>query len=232
MMRNISVVIKKQIKDTFKNKTILIQFILFPLMTVIFENAIEMKDMPEYFFTRLFAVMYIGMAPLTSTAAIISEEKERNTLRVLMMANVKPFEYLIGAGLYVWGICMIGACIMATGLPGETVPAFLGVMAVGFVISVIAGAFIGMWSKNQMAATSLVMPVMMVLSFVPMLAIFNDTIAKISKIFYTKQIMNLLDGIILNGAEGMGEFGGAVIALNATLLIALFSLAYHKRGLE
>ena len=76
-MRNISVVIKKQIKDTFKNKTILIQFILFPLMTLIFENAIEMMDMPEYFFTRLFAVMYIGMAPLTSTAAIISEEKER-----------------------------------------------------------------------------------------------------------------------------------------------------------
>ena len=231
-MRNISVVIKKQIKDTFKNKTILIQFVLFPLLTVIFENAIDMKDMPEYFFTRLFAVMYIGMAPLTSTAAIISEEKERNTLRVLMMANVKPYEYLIGAGLYVWSICMIGACVMATGLPAETIPAFLGVMAVGFVISVIAGACIGMWSKNQMAATSLVMPVMMVLSFVPMLAIFNDTIAKISKIFYTKQIMNLMDGIILDGAEGIGRLGSIVIAVNAALLIVLFSLAYHKRGLE
>lgn len=231
-MRNVSVVIKKQIKDTFKNKTILIQFILFPMMTLIFENAVDMKDMPEFFFTRLFAVMYIGMAPLTSTAAIISEEKERNTLRVLMMANVKPFEYLTGTGLYVWSICMIGACVMATGLPAETIPGFLGVMAAGFVISVIAGACIGMWSKNQMAATSLVMPVMMVLSFVPMLAIFNDAIAKISKIFYTKQIMNLLDGIILNGAGGIGRFGTTVIAVNAALAIVLFSLAYHKRGLE
>ena len=231
-MRNVSVVIKKQIKDTFKNKTILIQFILFPMMTRIFENAIEMKDMPEFFFTRLFAVMYIGMAPLTSTAAIISEEKERNTLRVLMMANVKPAEYLIGVGLYVWGICMIGACVMATGLPAETIPAFIGVMAVGFVISIIAGACIGIWSKNQMSATSLVMPVMMVLSFVPMLAIFNDSIAKISKIFYTKQIMNLLDGIILNGSDGIGRFGTLVIVINAALLIMFFTLAYHKKGLE
>ena len=231
-MRNVSVVIKKQIKDTFKNKTILIQFILFPMMTRIFENAIEMKDMPEFFFTRLFAVMYIGMAPLTSTAAIISEEKERNTLRVLMMANVKPAEYLIGVGLYVWGICMIGACVMATGLPAETIPAFMGVMAAGFVISIIAGACIGIWSKNQMSATSLVMPVMMVLSFVPMLAIFNDSIAKVSKIFYTKQIMNLLDGIILNGSDGIGRFGTLVIVINAALLIMFFTLAYHKKGLE
>ena len=231
-MRNISVVIKKQIKDTFKNKTILIQFILFPLMTLIFENAIEMNDMPEFFFTRLFAVMYIGMAPLTSTAAIISEEKERNTLRVLMMANVKPAEYLIGVGLYVWGICMMGACMMATGIPAKTIPAFMAVAAVGFMISIIAGACIGIWSKNQMSATSLVMPVMMVLSFVPMLAIFNDSIAKVSKIFYTKQIMNLLDGIILNGSDGIGRFGTLVIVINAALLIMFFTLAYHKKGLE
>ena len=232
MMRNISVVIKKQIKDTFKNKTILIQFVLFPLMTLIFENAIEMKDMPEFFFTRLFAVMYIGMAPLTSAAAIISEEKERNTLRVLMMANVKPAEYIIGVGIYVWSICMVGACVMATGIPAETVPGFMGVMAIGFMISIIAGACIGIWSKNQMAATSLVMPVMMVLSFVPMLAIFNDTVSKISKIFYTKQIMNLLDGIILNGSDGIGRFGAGVITVNAALLIVFFALAYHKKGLE
>ena len=149
-----------------------------------------------------------------------------------MMANVKPFEYIIGVGLYVWSICMIGACVMATGIPAETIPAFMGVMAVGFMISIIAGACIGIWSKNQMSATSLVMPVMMVLSFAPMLAIFNDTVSKISKIFYTKQIMNMLDGIILNGSDGIGRFGTSVIVINAALLIMFFTLAYHKKGLE
>ena len=231
-MRNILTVIEKQIKDTFKNKTILIQFVLFPLMTLIFENAIEMKDMPELFFTRLFSVMYIGMAPLTSTAAIISEEKERNTLRVLMMANVKPVQYLIGVGVYVWSICMIGACVMATGLSGEKVPDYMAVMAVGFVISIIAGACIGIWSKNQMAATSLVMPVMMILSFLPMIAIFNKNVEKVSGIFYTKQIMDLMDGIILKENAGIGRFGLSVIVINSAILIVFFLLAYRKKGLE
>ena len=229
MMRNILVVIKKQIKDTFKNKVILIQFILFPLMTVIFENAIEMKDMPEFFFTRLFAVMYIGMAPLTSTAAVISEEKERNTLRVLMMANVKPFEYLIGTGLYVWSICMIGACVMASGLPAETVPAFLGVMAAGFVVSVIAGACIGIAAKNQMSATSIQMPVMMLFSFVPMLAMFNDIIKKGAVIFYTQQLKMVFDEM---SWSAFGAKNTMILCANALIFVLLFAVLYHKKGLE
>ena len=93
-MRNVFIILKKQLKDTLKNKTVLIQFLLFPVMTLIMEHAITLNDMPELFFTKLFSTMYIGMAPLTAMAAIISEEKEQNTLRVLMMANVKPWQYL------------------------------------------------------------------------------------------------------------------------------------------
>lgn len=88
-MQAIMVIIKKQLKDTLKNKTILIQFLLFPVMTLIMEQAITLEGMPELYFTKLFSIMYIGMAPITSISAIISEEKEKNTLRVLMMANVK-----------------------------------------------------------------------------------------------------------------------------------------------
>lgn len=29
------------------------------------------------------------------------------------MSNVEPFEYLAGTGIYVFGTCMIGACIIA-----------------------------------------------------------------------------------------------------------------------
>ena len=74
-MRNSIIIIKKQLKDTFKNKTILIQFLLFPVMTLVMENTINMEGMPDLFFTKLFSVMYIGMAPLTSVAAIITKEK-------------------------------------------------------------------------------------------------------------------------------------------------------------
>ena len=53
-MKNSMIIIKKQLKDTLKNKTILIQFILFPMMTLIMENAIHMEGMPEHFLQNCF----------------------------------------------------------------------------------------------------------------------------------------------------------------------------------
>jgi len=228
-MHNIGVIVKKQLKDTIKNKTVLIQFLMFPVLTLIFEHAINIPDMPELFFTKLFAVMYMGMAPLTSMAAIISEEKEKNTLRVLMMANVKPWEYLAGVGIYIWAICMAGAGVMATSLPAADIPFFLSVMAVGFIISILAGACVGIIAPNQMVSTSMVMPVMLILSFVPMLAMFNDKIEKIARIFYTQQLRTLLNNMTFDGIKPESL---AVIAVNALLAATLFFVAFKRKGLE
>ena len=49
-MKNISVIFLKQLKDTLKNKAVLIQFVMFPLMAVIMENTVKFEDMPEKFF--------------------------------------------------------------------------------------------------------------------------------------------------------------------------------------
>ncbi|MBR6488850.1 MAG: ABC transporter permease, partial [Clostridiales bacterium] len=186
-------------------------------------------DMPELFFTKLFAIMYMGMAPLTSVASIISEEKEKNTLRVLMMANVKPWEYLAGVGLYVWTLCMAGACIMATGIPSEYIPFFLTIMAAGLAVSIIMGAGIGVFSPNQMVATSLFMPVMLVFSFAPMLALFNDKIEKVAGIFYTQQLRILLNKMTFDGIKSETVL---VVVVNAALALGLFFAAFRKKGLE
>lgn len=228
-MRNIMIIIKKQLKDTIKNKTILIQFILFPIMTIIMENAITLEGMPELFFTKLFSIMYIGMAPITSVAAIISEEKEKNTLRVLMMANVRPWQYLIGVGIYVWVICMLGACAMATGLSADQIAFYMIMMGLGFIISIIAGACIGIYAKNQMAATSIVMPGMMILAFAPMLAMFNGKIAKVAKILYTEQLKEMLETMSFDGIVGQSL---TIVIVNAVVFIALFAIAYKRKGLE
>ena len=228
-MRNSMIIFKKQLTDTLKNKTVLIQFILFPVMTLIMENTVKMEGMPELFFTKLFSVMYMGMAPLTSMAAIISEEKEKNTLRVLMMANVKPVEYLMGVGVYVWLICMAGAGVMATGFKSSEIPFYMLVMGTGFAVSVLAGACIGIFAKNQMVATSIYMPVMIILSFAPMLAMFNENIRSFSKIFYTQQIRNFLNDMSFCNA---GKESVIILALNAALAVILFFIAFRKKGLE
>ena len=173
--------------------------------------------------------MFVGMAPLTATAAIISEEKEKNTLRVLMMANIKPWQYLAGTGIYVWTICMVGAAVMSTELDASERLFFTGVMGVGFLLSVVAGACIGIFAKNQMKATSLVMPCMMVLSFVPMFSQFNGKVKDAAVILYTQQLRNIFDEMSLKAFSGTDA---VILGANALLCILLFVLAFRKKGLE
>lgn len=230
-MKHITAILWKQIKDTFKNKTLLIQFVMFPAMTLIMENLVKMDDMPAHYFTNLFGVMYIGMAPLTSMASIISEEKEKNTLRALLMSNVKPGEYLIGVGLYIWCICMIGAGVIgyAGGYTGAAYGEFMLVMGIGILVSLLIGAAIGTWSKSQMMATSLTVPVMMVFSFLPMLAMFNETIEKVARFTYSQQIYVLINQ--LESANFTGEQVGVILA-NMLVAIVAFVYAFRRSGLE
>lgn len=226
-MNNIAAIFKKQLKDTLRNKTVLIQFVMFPIMTLIMNNAIKIQEMPENFFVILFATMYIGMAPLTSIAAILSEEKEKNTLRVLIMSNVKTHEYLLGIGSYVWFACMLGGLIICAAgrYDLQTSLAFMSIMAIGILTSLLIGAIIGVWSKTQMMATSITVPVMMIFSFVPMLSLFNSTIEKIARVIYSEQIsrmLNQIDSLQLT-IENMG-----VIGLNILIAAILFIIIFKN----
>ena len=230
-MSNIVTIIKKQLKDTLKNKTVFIHFIMFPVLTLIMNRAITIDGMPENFFVNLFATMYIGMAPLTSISAIIAEEKEKNTLRVLLMSNVKPYEYLLGIGSYVWFVCMIGAGIIcaAGSYDLQEGLAFMLIMAIGIIASLLMGAVIGTWSKTQMMATSVSVPVMMIFSFLPMLSMFNSTIEKVAKIIYSEQISVMLNEV---GSLRLKLDNIGIIFFNVLLFVILFAAAYRKCGLE
>lgn len=229
-MKNAVTIFQKQLIDTLKNKEVLIQFIMFPIMAVIMTNIIHVEGMPRTYFPNLFASMFIGMSPLTSMAAIISEEKEKNTLRVLLMSNVRPIEYLLGVGSYIWILCMIGSLVfcLTGGYQGKQALFYMLAMASGVLTSLIIGAAIGTWSKNQMTATSITVPIMMLFSFLPMLSTFNDSIAKVARVTYSQQV-NLLFTQIIDlqlRAENV-----IVISLNMAIAFILFFYAYKKSGL-
>lgn len=230
-MKNISVIFLKQLKDTLKNKAILIQFVMFPLMAVIMENTVKFEDMPEKFFVKLFSVMFVGMAPLTCISAIISEEKEKNTLRTLMMSNVKPLEYLCGIGGYVWLMCMAGTAVFAVcgGFTGVSLVKFVAVMAAGVILSELIGGVIAIFSKNQMSATSVTVPVMMIFSFLPMLSMFNDKIEKVANLTYTQHLSVLINGL---GTASIEAKNLLIPAINLLIAAVLFVAAFKKRGME
>lgn len=230
-MKNIKAVFMKQLLDTVKNKTVFIQFLMFPIIAIIMENAVKIEDMPEHFFAKLFAVMFVGMAPLSCMSAIISEEKEKNTLRALMMSSVKPWQYLVSVGAYIFIMCMIGTAVFAVlgEYKGAELAVFILSVAFGIILSELIGAVIGIFSRNQMAATSLTLPIMMIFSFSPMLSMFNETIKKIAGITYLQQISNILNGM---GTSEISVKSIIVISANFIIGLVLFASVYNKKGLE
>lgn len=226
-IRKIAAILEKQIKDTLKNKEVLIQFLMFPVIALIMENSINIEGMPEGFFVKMFSSMYIGMAPLTAISAIVAEEKEKNTLRVLMMSDVRAGEYLLGVGSYVWAACMLGSLLLAAagGFQGKELVIFLGVMCIGIIISLLAGAAIGIMSRTQMAATSVTVPVMMVFSFLPMMGMFNEGIKKIADLTYSGQIYGLMQQI---GSLELEAKNLIIVGCNLLVAVICFVIAYRK----
>ncbi len=229
-LRHILTVFFKQGKDIMRNRTILIQFVLFPVLAAIMEYSVKPEELPEHFFIYMFAAMYFVMAPLTGMSAVIAEEKEKNTLRVLLMADVTPAEYLAGTGGCIFLAGMAGSCMFAVcgGFSGGKLAWFLLMMAAGTAVSLVAGAAIGVWSRNQTSAASLSVPVMMVFSFLPMLSMFNEAVGRAAKYAYSQQIYRLM-------AEGnsaaKGETG-IVLAGNflAVFLIFRYVCGRQQRG--
>jgi ABC-2 type transport system permease protein len=93
-IHRVKAIFKKQLKDTLKNKRVLIQFVIFPIFTFLIINSIPAEGNSNENIASLMAVIFTGMIPVSAMASIIAEEKEKNILRVLMMSNVKPLEYL------------------------------------------------------------------------------------------------------------------------------------------
>lgn len=228
-MNNIYAVFIKQFKETFKNKAVLIQFLMFPVLVVIMENIVKLDYIPNGFFARLFAVMFIGMAPLVCMSSIVSEEKERNTIRTLIMSGVKSWQYLLATGLYILIMCMVGILVFAFigKYEGSDILKFILLMYIGIFISIIIGAVIGIISNNQMSAMSVSVPVMMILSFLPMLSMFNDNVKKIAALTYPQQISLLINN------EHENLFGSiAVLAVNFITAFIIFIFAYRRQKMD
>ena len=122
---------------------------------------------------------------------------------------------------------MLGSLVIGLvgGYQGSVLARFMLIMAVGHLISTMLGAAIGAFSKNQMMATGISVPVMMVFSFLPMLSMFNETIKSVAKVFYSQQL-NLLIGSVQDLKIGTECI--VVMGINVVLIGGAFALAYGR----
>ena len=238
-MRSVRAVFIKQGLDMRRNPTTLIQFLVFPVVAFVFTVVVARPnpDIPDMMFVTMFAAIFAGMSVTVTMASVIAEDRERGSCKFLTMAGVKPQQYLLGVGGFVASVGLVIALVFAvmSGFTGTLFVRFWGVIALGVVTSTVLGATLGILARNQQAATAIVMPIALVLAFGPMLAQFNQSVAKLFSVFYTQQVSVLAN----DPGAGFANDSGAglarplfVIVANLAVLLVLFLLAYRARGLR
>lgn len=223
-VQNITALFHKQIKDVIKNMPVLVLFFVYPCVAAVMTNA--MKDQADVgiMFISIFATMHCVFTPIVATSSIIAEEKENNTLRVLIMSNVTLREYLTSIGGFVFLATLLtgSTFISFQTLSFEKALQFLFFMAIGSLVSVVLGMCIGLLSKNAAAANGLAVPFGMVFAFLPMLANFNKGMEAISRFTYGQQVSYLFAG------KSISAFGIAILCINLILLIAVSAVLFKR----
>lgn len=223
-IQNITALLAKQIKDILKNMPVLLLFIIYPLIAFFMLQAMKDQAGTGDVFLAIFGTMHCVFTPLITTSALISEEKEKNTLRMLIMSGVTLREYMISTGGFILAADLItgSTFLFIADKTLSEAPLFLLGMGIGCLISIIGGICIGLYAKNTNAASGLAVPFGMVFAFLPMLAYFNKSVKAIAKFTYSEQVSNLLSG------SSIKLFGISILCISLIVFTILASILYRR----
>lgn len=229
----IKALFKLGMEDLTKNMNVFI-YIIMPLgFAFLYAN---MGTIPNDFLFSLCLLLNLSMVPVALMGTIIAEEKEKNTLRTLILSDVKATEVLISKAL----ICMLFVLvnnILIFLIADLSMSSFIPYQLVGLLVScavILFGAVVGLFAKNQMSAGLLSMPFMFILMapiFINMVK--NETASTISSFLPTDAMMTIFAEISKNTVT-ISSVGLPLLVITGWLIasIILFNIIYKKVGVD
>ena len=205
------------------------------LMQIIYEKSFGGMTAMNAYALAMGMLMNISMMGFYCTAASLAEEKEKNTLRTLMTSSVNGLEFFLGSLIpvvlmteIVNVLCVFIAQITMTHTQWA---AYLSVTTVVSVIASVGGMILGIFSRNQVTASTLSTPVVLVFMMIPMFTGFSETLQKISMFFFTGIAFDAIANIS-NGVPAVDIRGIFVLVGELFLAVILFLALYHRNGFE
>lgn len=202
---------------------------------------VDTADM--FFSTGAFVLSFglifnIAIAGISMSSTPLAEEKEKNTLRVLMTSSVNGIEYLIGTIvppiiiLTIANILLIPVSGMA--FSDVSLPSYIGITTLASLISLLIGYIMGIFSKNQAQSSLLTMPITLLLTSVPVIKFLqnNSILADIIDYTYTGVLTNYVSTLLAEGTYQWNFFDSSVLVGWLLVTIAVFVFAYKRNGLD
>ncbi|KAF1295985.1 hypothetical protein BAU15_14025 [Enterococcus sp. JM4C] len=208
-------------------------------MPPIYKMQLELNALPPELLLligQMGCLINIGSVAITIPAMLMAEEKEKYTLRTLMVSSIRPMEYLVSSLLPAiissFVIQIIFIPILVTKINAVSLILYLAVSLVAIIISSLLGMLFGLFAKNQMTASLIPMPLTVVMMAIPMLAGRIEIFGTINKYFYLSKVSYAMDQLILNKPVNLTI--SDLIAFVVTLAVSflLFAWLYKRNGFE
>lgn len=230
-LKRIGALLLKEMQDLRRNGSILSMLVMPLLMTFLWSRLMNLPANSAFTIGTLFAVVMVGVY---TPAMMFAEEKEKHTLRVLMLSPATPGEILISKGLITFLVIVLVTLLLIpiSMVTVQNVALLALILCLGSLFVIMLGFIIGLLSPNQMATGYIGMPVYLVLLLVPMLGQQNPSLAKLAKFIPTNYVG---DGVF-KALQGQPLAAGRVetIALSVACIVSLvvFIAMYRRKELS
>lgn len=233
-MKRIQAIFMKDYKEFSRNYAISIM-LFFPIVFAIFYRS----DAPSTMFMYAF-VLNFSLSMMTSfiQACLIAEEKEKNTLRSLMMTPASIFDVLFGKSLFV---IMMSSVIFAVTVyilgyfPDSTSFIWFVIsLLLSIVLYTSLGTICGLYSKTVMEATLAIFPVLIIFTMGQFGVFLEERFAAASVLQYlpSAQLAELMEASINNYTMSDLIKPTVIIAVWMVVVTVISIVLYKKRLMD
>lgn len=231
-LKRVNAIFQKDFKDFSRNWAV--SSVLFvPIGLGFMYGRAGVEDLTSHY---LLINLAMAMVATFVQCCLIAEEKEKNTLRGLMLSPASTMEIIGGKSLLSF-ILTLGVIALTSYLSGYQ-PADTAVIVVAVVLSslfyIAIGTILGLYSKSVMEASLIVMPVVLIFSLGSFITQLADSYPILKFALYLPNIQ-LIE--LATKVEAGSSFGDVLVELGiiAAWVVVSFivtNIIYRRRMVD
>ena len=228
-IRRVNAILQKDFKDILRNSAVSIS-VLMPLILAFIYGRMGDISIEAHFMVINLTMVVVGSFLQCS---LIAEEKEKNTLRGLMMSPASTFEILGGKSLLSFIATMIVVAIGAylTGYYPENLFVVVAAIMLSSLFFIGLGTLLGLFSKSVMEASVIAMPFMFIFGFGTILTSFADKYPILKVMAYTPNAQLVEIAVkVESGGQIWSSLG--IIILWIIAVFTLTAIIFKKRRMD
>lgn len=235
----IRVLLKKEVKSLLTNWNVLSICLVPVLFSFVYTNVFNGVETSEGIskYEILYICLDINILIVAGfmIAILIAEEKEKNTLRTLMLSGVAPLDFLTGKVIITFLVTEILNVLMffIIGIESVYLGEFILLTSLLLIIMIEIGATVGISVKNQMAAGTVGSSIFIIFLIVPIFSSFSKRVEYIARILPNYNIEMIFRRLFSEGAIEMVDAKNmAVIIIWIIASGIIFMQTYKRIGLD